>query len=168
MNEFMKKYKIDIDIIGYVRSEYSRIKRQIERGVTNKEYLIAHLSDEDCFYLVEKEIGWFPKIYSYKWIDKRIGEALKKWGHELDPKQRKTIKKYHKQGFNNMSQTYRVFKHNNCLPCKNMHQWELFMVRVFYKDQYDKAIKLAKKLGSHWGREGKEVNELTDCEICSV
>ena len=168
MTEFMARHKIDRDIVGYVRHEYSRINRQIEKGVKNKDYLIRHLSDEDCFSIVEKHFGWFPDIYKFKWSDKRIGEALEKWGNELSEKQFNTIKKYHSQGFNNMRKSYRVFKHNNCLPCKNMHQWEIFLLRIFYPGYYKRAMDLAEELGSYWGRSDEIVNENSDCAICSV
>jgi len=74
--DFMRRYEIDVDIVGYVRSEYRRIENQIKRDVKNKDYLISHLSDEDCFSLVKNHIGWYPAIYDIKWADKRIGEAL--------------------------------------------------------------------------------------------
>lgn len=126
MIEFMQKYQIQIDIVGYVRSEYSRIQRQLKRSVNNKEYLIRHLSDEDCFSLVKREFGWFPDIYNLKWTDKRIGKAIEVFGHELHPNQLKIIKQYYAKGRNFRRNLIRVFKHNNCLPCKNMHQWEIF------------------------------------------
>lgn len=168
MTEFMAKHKIDVDIIGYVRHEYKRINRQIDRGVENKDYLIRHLSDEDCFDLVEREFGWYPSIYKIKWDDRRIGEALVKWGHELSKKQRETIQKYHSLGYNTYRKSYRVFKHNNCLPCKNMHQWELFLVRIFFPEEYKNAMNTAKKLDSHWGRADEILNENSDCAICAV
>ena len=166
--EFMATNKIDVDIVGYVRTEWKRINRQLDRGITNKDYLIRHLSDEDCFSLVRKEIGWFPEIYKLKWNDPRIKEALEIWGHELHPIQYKTIKKYSDQGYNNMRQTYRVFKHNNCLPCKNMHQWEIFLIRIFYFKEYENAMNLAIELNGYWGRLEEFVNENSDCAICSV
>ncbi len=168
MNKFMAKHNIDRDIVGYVRHEFRRIQRQIDRGVKKKDYLIRHLSDEDCFSIVEKYFGWYPAIYNIKWTDKKIGESLEKWGHELHPTQRKTIQKYHSQGFNNMRKSYRVFKHNNCLICKNMHQWEIFMIRIFYPDYYNRAMTTAKKLNSYWGRSDEFINENSDCAICAV
>lgn len=168
MTEFMAKHQIDRDIVGYVRHEFKRIHRQIERGVKNKDYLIRHLSDKDCFSIVEKHFGWFPDIYKIKWTDKRIGEALELYGHELHPTQKRIIEKYHRQGYNNMRKSYRVFKHNNCLPCKNMHQWELFLVRIFFPEKYAAAIATAEKLNSYWGRANEVVNENSDCAVCAV
>ena len=168
MTEFMAKHKIDRDIVGYVRHEYKRINRQIERGVQGKDYLIRHLSDEDCFSIVKNHFGWYPGIYSIKWNDPKIGEAIEKWGHELHETQLRTLKKYYRQGYNNMRKSYRVFKHNNCLICKNMHQWEIFLVRIFYPDYYNRAMQTAEKLNSFWGRSDEIVNENSDCAICSM
>jgi len=168
MTNFMEKHSIELDIVGYVRHEYSRMQRQIDRGVKNKDYLIAHLSDEDCFSIVKKHIGWYPDIYKLKWDDNRISEALEKWGSELHPKQYNTISKYHNQGYNNMRKSYRVFKHNNCLPCKNMHQWEIFLIRIFYPDYYKVAKDLEIELDSYWGRAEEILDENSDCAICVV
>lgn len=168
MVEFMKRHSIDVDIVGYVRHEWSRINRQIAKGVENKEYLIRHLSDEDCFSLVEKEIGWYPEIYRLRWDDVRIKQALKKYGHELHPSQLRIISDYSESGYNHRRQSYRVFKHNNCLPCKNMHQWEIFLLRIFYPDYLKNAMDLADELGAYWGRSNEVVNENSDCAVCSI
>jgi hypothetical protein len=168
MVEFMEKHKIDVDIVGYVRSEWSRINRQIEVGVKNKEYLIRHLSDEDCFFLVKKHIGWYPAIYDIKWNDKRIKDALSEYGSLLHPDQYKVIKSYSDSGYNYRRKSYRVFKHNNCLPCKNMHQWEIFLVKVFFPEMYEEAMSLAERMNGYWGRKNEFVNENSDCAICSI
>jgi len=168
MLDFMSRHKIDIDIVGYVRHEWTRIKRQIDRKVEKKEYLIRHLSDEDCFSIVLKYFGWFPEIYSLKWTDDRIRKAIIENGHLLNENQRAIIADYSSKGFNWRRNSYRVFKHNNCLPCKNMHQWELFLVRIFFPSYMKKADDLATKLGSYWGRSVEIVDEDTDCAICSI
>ena len=61
----MIKHKIELDIVGYVRHEYKRINRHIDRGIKNKDYLIRHLSDEDCFSIVDKFLGWFSKAVKH-------------------------------------------------------------------------------------------------------
>lgn len=58
----------------------------------------------------------------------------------------------------------RVFKHNNCLPCKNMHDYQLKKVKEYYPDRYARALQTAKDLGQHWGRKD-EVDELI-CPTC--
>ena len=58
----------------------------------------------------------------------------------------------------------RVFKHNNCLPCKNMHDYEMKKVKQYFPDKYKRALQTAKDLGQHWGR-GAEIDELI-CPTC--
>lgn len=169
MIDFQRRHNINKDIIGYVREEWRRIERQIQRGVKDKDYLIRHMSNEDCFSIVEKYIGWYPKIYSLRWDDTRIKTSLPSLRKRLDKSQYNIVKGYAEQGYNNMSKTYRVFKHNNCLPCKNMHQWEIAMVGIFFPQYYDPAMKLAEKLGTYWGRSAASpINESTDCAVCVV
>jgi 3'-phosphoadenosine 5'-phosphosulfate sulfotransferase (PAPS reductase)/FAD synthetase len=170
MIKFMKKHEIDIDIVGYVRSEYKRIQRQVALKVKNKQYLISHLSNEDCFSLVEKEIGWYPSIYNIKWTDERIIPYLDRYATPdvIHPQQAAIIRKYANRGYG-WGKAKRVFKHNNCLPCKNMHQWELFMVRIFFPDHHAKAMALAADLGRYWGRPEQSPMEVeTTCTICSI
>lgn len=166
--DFMHRHKIDIDLVGYVRGEYSRIQRQVERGVKDKEYLISHLSNEDCFSLVEKEIGWYPEIYSLLWNDKRIIPYIYARRDELHPQQFAIIEKYAQRGYG-YGGARRVFKHNNCLPCKNMHQWEIFILKLFFPDYHAKAMETAEKLGGYWGRKAEENPEIeTTCSVCAI
>lgn len=58
----------------------------------------------------------------------------------------------------------RVFKHNNCLPCKNMHDYEMAEVKLHFPDKYKRALETAKDLGQYWGRKD-EVDELI-CPSC--
>lgn len=129
--EFMRENDIDVDLVGFVRKERRRIERQKKRGAEKKLYPIAHLSDEDCFTLVRKEIGWYPAIYDI-WEDGK-----------------------------------RVFKHNNCLPCKNMHTKDLWAVKKYYPQYWNEADSLANKIGAYWGRP-EELQEWDgDCQWCS-
>ena len=167
MVEFMARHEIDVDLVGYVRSEYGRIKRQALRGAKRKAYPIAHINNEDCFSLVEKEIGWFPAIYRLMWNDSRIRPYLHQYGHELAPQQRGVVENYARRGFG-FDGSRRVFKHNNCLPCKNMHQWEIWLLRLFYPEHHREAMGLAEKLGSYWGRSAEEPTEIdTTCTMCA-
>lgn len=50
----------------------------------------------------------------------------------------------------------RIFKHNNCLPCKNATIDELKMVEKYYPEYMLKANMLSDKLKSHWGRNRDE------------
>lgn len=72
MLKYIEQEGIDLDLIGYVREEKRRIVNQIDRGVKNKTYPISHYTNEECFEIVEKHIGWFPKIYHIKEKGKRV------------------------------------------------------------------------------------------------
>lgn len=143
INEYMARHRIDLDLIGYVRSERSRINRQLDRlqsrGTPDiKAHPIAHLSDDYCFYLVDREIGWHPEIYDIK--DKR-GK--------------------------------RVFHHNNCLPCKNMEgvlagnraSKDYRNVKLYYPEYYQQAKELSDRIGSYWGRKRDFDGYCKFCEL---
>lgn len=51
--EFTHRYAIDVDLIGFVREEKRRIKRQQQKQVQGKGYSISHYSDQDCFTRTE-------------------------------------------------------------------------------------------------------------------
>lgn len=125
LDNYRLKNSLDLDLIGFVRSEQNRIKRQAKFNHGQFIYPIAHLSDDDCFDLVKREIGWYPAIYDIR----RNGE--------------------------------RVFKHNNCLPCKNMQgvllpgskpTKDYQDVALYYPGYFEVAEKLADDLNSYWGR----------------
>lgn len=58
----------------------------------------------------------------------------------------------------------RVFKHNNCLPCKNMTQNQIDDVKKYYPEYWGKADNLSKKLNKYWGRLPTIQNY---CDSCS-
>jgi 3'-phosphoadenosine 5'-phosphosulfate sulfotransferase (PAPS reductase)/FAD synthetase len=71
--EPMAKYAIDncidVDLVGYVREEKRRIKNMFLKNPTTKEtkgFPISNYSNEWCFEIVLKNIGWYPKIYDIK------------------------------------------------------------------------------------------------------
>jgi hypothetical protein len=93
-----------------------------------------------CFEIVDRHIGWHPKIYDI--VDK-------------DGK--------------------RIFKHNNCLPCKNMQPDDFEAVAIYYPANYVAALQLSQELKKFWGRsvddfyktfEGRELGQETTCEAC--
>lgn len=61
---------ISIDLIGYVRSEAKRIKRMQLSGANNlfitKDFPIGLFSEDWCFEIVDRHIGWHPAIYDIK------------------------------------------------------------------------------------------------------
>jgi len=186
MAEYMHDNKIDVDLVGYVREDKSRIKRQkkyIEskkknrtgkgKAMKKKEHPIAHLSDEDCFSLVEKHLGpgVVPDIYKIKWNDKRIIPFLKCHKEFIPQDQYKVVMAYARAGYNIKKHSYRVFDHNNCLPCKNMQSWQLYMVKLFYPKKFERAIETAEQLGQFWGRNADEMSRAgqdASCSFCQM
>jgi 3'-phosphoadenosine 5'-phosphosulfate sulfotransferase (PAPS reductase)/FAD synthetase len=69
MSEYAVKNKIDLDLIGYIRSEAKRIKNMHKRNNKTKDtkgFPISHLNDEFCFAIVDEYIKYHPKIYDIK------------------------------------------------------------------------------------------------------
>lgn len=136
MLAFMDEHRIDVDLVGYVRHERRRINRQMSKKAKGKLYPIQHLSDDDCFELVKREIGWYPAIYDIRENGKR------------------------------------VFKHNNCLPCKNMAgklaadgvAGEYESVRKYYPAYFEEAQQTAQTLGAYWGRDKNFDGYCKTCE----
>jgi len=145
MREYMFNNGIKYDLIGYVRHE---LKRRGDRQKTNinstlfdaeKIYPIGNFTDEWCFEIVKKYIGYYPKIYDIK-----------------DEKGN------------------RVFKHNNCLPCKNMSLKDFEAVKKHFPKYHTEAIKLSVNLKKYWGRSeddfyftfGRELGQQSTCTNC--
>lgn len=69
----------------------------------------------------------------------------------------------------------RIFKHNNCLPCKNMQMDDLLAVQEHYPEYMRNAIATSNKIRSYWGRNGddyyktfgREDYEAQQCDTCS-
>ena len=58
---------VTIDLIGFVRHEMSRRGEKFlgsEADVVR--FPIAHLTDDQCFEIVDREIGWHPPIYDIR------------------------------------------------------------------------------------------------------
>lgn len=64
-----------VDLVGYVREERRRVKRMREKGTSLTggaiRYPVAHLSNADCFRLVDEHIGWHPALYDIRRPDGR-------------------------------------------------------------------------------------------------
>ena len=68
----------------------------------------------------------------------------------------------------------RVFKHNNCLPCKNMTTKDLENVKTHFPIYWDEAMKTANTLNSFYGRNkqdfysnfGRDLGQDSTCEYC--
>lgn len=136
MNAWAAAHGATVDLIGYVREERRRIRRQRERGVEGKAYPIAHLTDAECLALVDREIGWHPAIYDLRREDGRP-----------------------------------AFRHNNCLPCKNMHARDFALVGEHFPGYWRRATasagRISEERGSpaYWGRAGEYAGD--PCAVCA-
>ena len=146
VTKYASKNAITIDLVGYVKHELKKRANRQQKNIENdlfslrKDYPIGEFTDEWCFEIVKKHIGWYPAIYDIK------DENGK-----------------------------RVFKHNNCLPCKNMNTDEIENVKKYYPEHYAKAIELSYKLSRYWGRDkdefymtfGRDLGQESTCGACS-
>lgn len=175
--ERINKYAFDngitIDLVGYVKHE---LKRRAANQNKNKEtglfsldkmYPIGEMTDDWCFDIVDKHIGWHPRIYNLMWNDPDfvswVNSNYQFWPPEIAKDVLKRIGK-----------SERIFKHNNCLPCKNMYPHEMIAIEYFYGDYYKNAMALSDRLKKHWGRDkdqfystfGRDLGQESTCEVC--
>lgn len=159
MTAWAKEMGVTVDLIGYVREEKNRIKKQyakmvlgnkdrykevdlskaLSEGSTSEDGIIKYyplfkMTNNQCFEYVKRHIGWYPAIYDIK----------KKVNYKKGPK------------------AVRVFKHNNCLPCKNMDDAQLRDVENFFPEKAMEAKRLSDEIGQFWGRMGDGF-----CEVCT-
>ena len=72
----------------------------------------------------------------------------------------------------------RIFKHNNCLPCKNMQMKDFEQVKEFYPEYWQRAMELSAYLNKYWGRSEDDFYtsfgrpdlglEKQPCEVCAM
>lgn len=144
MEAYCLENGISIDLIGYVKTETKRIKRMLMSGANNlfitKDFPIGLFTDDWCFEIVDRWVGWHPAIYDIKSQDGT-----------------------------------RIFKHNNCLPCKNMYVKDMKAVAEHFPEHMKNAVALSNRLKAYWGRDvdayytefGREDFEPGQCEVCS-
>lgn len=73
MYEYAAQNSLDCQLVGYVRHESKRIKRQRAKDKSGfSKYPISHWSDDDCLDFVKSIIGWYPAIYDLKEQGKRV------------------------------------------------------------------------------------------------
>ncbi|UHG93291.1 hypothetical protein [Spirosoma oryzicola] len=66
MYSYMVEHQIQLDLVGYVREEKKRADTMYSKDPNlayYKGFPILNLSNDDCFAIVEQEIGWYPAIY---------------------------------------------------------------------------------------------------------
>ncbi len=170
MMNYMADNGLDLDLVGFVREEKRRatkMRTKYEENSKLKDFPILDESNEWCFDIVKSEIGWYPEIYNAKWNNESFLDWLTHNLYRLPEDVRKKVLK--KMGLN-----IRVFKHNNCLPCKNMYLEELLYVEYFFPDNMAAAHELSERLQKYWGRQsdtyytafGRNDYEPQQCDVC--
>jgi len=136
---------IKYDLVGYVKHELKR------RGERQQSVMQADMFSVQKHY----PIGEFSDDWCFEIVDELIG-----WHPKIyDIKD---------------SNGKRLFKHNNCLPCKNMTLEEIELVRIYYPELYQKAMDLAERLSAYFGRDkdkfyatfGRDLGQPSTCETC--
>ena len=150
---------IKIDLVGYVKKELKRRSEKQQKTMQKdlfsleKHYPIGEYDDEWCFDIVKRLIGWYPAIYDilYTYADYENGYcSLREVGS-------------------------RVFKHNNCLPCKSGNIRDLENVKRYFYSLFQNAIGLSRRIEAYWGRSfddfyskfGRELGQESTCESCA-
>lgn len=72
--KYVAEKAIDAVLIGFVREEFRRYKRQQKPKYFDpkNQYPILEMTDANCFSLVEKTVGWYPAIYKIKERGRRV------------------------------------------------------------------------------------------------
>jgi 3'-phosphoadenosine 5'-phosphosulfate sulfotransferase (PAPS reductase)/FAD synthetase len=67
MERWHHENRCTINLIGFVKHE---LKRRSEKSIKTEadliKYPIGHYTEEDCFSIVDREIGWHPPIYDLR------------------------------------------------------------------------------------------------------
>lgn len=69
INKYAFENDIKIDLVGYVKHELKRRTKNQQKNIKQdlfalqKLYPIGSFTDEWCFEIVQKHIGWYPAIY---------------------------------------------------------------------------------------------------------
>jgi 3'-phosphoadenosine 5'-phosphosulfate sulfotransferase (PAPS reductase)/FAD synthetase len=173
INKYAFDHDLKIDLVGYVKHELKRRaagqakNKEVGLFSLDKQYPIGDFTDEWCFEIVDRNIGWHPAIYDLMWDNPDfvswIGLNFRFWppAIAMDVKRR-------------AGRHERVFKHNNCLPCKNMYPHEMIAIEFFFVFYYKNAMLLSDKLKKHWGRDkdqfystfGRELGQESTCGSC--
>lgn len=174
INAYGFEHGISIDLVGYVKHELKRRgdnqQKKKENGMfaLDKQYPIGEFTDEWCFEIVKRNIGWCPAIYSFKWNDLGFVHWVDKNKMDWADSIREAVNK-------RIGKDKRVFNHNNCLPCKNMYPHELIAIQYFYFSYYKKAMELSSKLKLYFGRDkdefystfGRDLGQESTCSSCT-
>lgn len=157
-NNWAFENNIQVDLVGYVKHELKRRAgrqdKTKDRGLfaLDKQYPIGSFTDDWCFEIVDRHIGWHPAIYDLFWTEEDFTEGIC---------EKSDIGK-------------RVFKHNNCMPCKNMYPKDIKAIKKYYPPYYVSAMQLSSELSKFWGRDkdefymtfGRDLGQEVTCEVC--
>jgi len=174
MTQYAFENGLTIDLVGYVKHELKRRSDNQQRKISNdlfsldKQYPIGAFDDEWCFEIVERNIGWFPKLYTHKWNDPDFMAWVRANKDLWPPEIAQYILK-------RLGKDARIFKHNNCLPCKNMYPWEIVVIEFFYPEYFRDAMLLSDRLKKYFGRDkdlfyatfGRELGQESTCGNCA-
>lgn len=173
INKYAFENGIGIDLVGYVKKELKRRgdnqQKNKDKGLfsLDKQYPIGEFDDEWCFDIVERNIGWYPKLYTLKWNNPDfmfwVNLNYRRWPPDIAL----YIKK-------RLGRDERIFKHNNCLPCKNMYPWEMVAIEFFFNNYFKDAMLLSQRLKKYFGRDkdqfyatfGRELGQESTCGTC--
>lgn len=166
-NVFYKQ--IDNSVLDFFKSE-NFIPHPMFSPCTNKlkiepmnAYKREHGIDVDLIGYVREEAR---RIKRMQVKDKNFSEKrfpISGWDNEFCFPYVKNAIGWYPEIYDITENKKRVFKHNNCLPCKNMNQKDFEAVEKYYPKYASEAQRLADDLHSHWGRvEGQTVG----CSFC--
>lgn len=146
MQAYSAQHGIEVDLIGYVRHELKR------RSAGQSKRLKPDLFSARKLY----PIGEFSDEWCLNIVDEMIGWHPRIYDHQD-------------------SQGGRLFKHNNCLPCKNMYPKDIEAVQLHYSENYRNALQLSAELKRYWGRDeaefyatfGRDLAQESTCTHCT-
>lgn len=131
MFTYMAENGITANAVGYVNDEVRRVKNMAEKtGSSLHDVKSKGIS-------VSFPIAAFDNEWCFDIVKREIG-----WYPAI-------------YDIRN-SKGERVFKHNNCLPCKNMTHAQLKDVDTYYPEYMQRAKATSAVIGRHWGRNADE------------
>lgn len=132
MYDYMIENQIVDNLVGYVKEEIRRVKNMAKRAGGNIHQVVSESGIQSHF-----PISAFDNEWCFDIVKREIG-----WYPAI----------YDTRN----SKGERVFKHNNCLPCKNMTHAQLKDVATYYPEYMQRAKATSEVIGRHWGRDADE------------
>lgn len=145
INEYAFNNDIKIDLVGYVKHELKKRSNRQKKQVVNDLFSLRK------FY----PVGKFTDEWCLEMCDKHIG--------------------WHPAIYDIIDEKgKRVFKHNNCLPCKNWETDDMENGKKYYPEYHEKAMQTSTKIQRYWGRSadnfystfGRDLGQYSTCKDC--